>query len=123
MAADALIQGNPEIEGRAYFITNGEGANFFHFYEWIVEEAGYKIWPENLWLPRKLAYAMGSISEDLAFLMRPIKRYQPKFIRFAFTYTCNDFIFSADKDRQDFGFEPKYSAEEALQRTIEYYKK
>ena len=66
---------------------------------------------------------MGSMSEAVAFLIRPIKKYYPKFSRFAVTYTFNDFTFSSKKAKEDFGFEPKYSAEEALQRTIEHYRK
>jgi len=123
MAGQTLMSGNDQIAGKAYFITDGEGANFFHFFDRIVEGAGYRIWPKNLWLPRGLAYSMGSMSEAIAFLIRPIKRYSPKFSRFAVTYTCNDFTFSSKKAKDDFGFESKYSEEEALERTVAYYRK
>jgi nucleoside-diphosphate-sugar epimerase len=122
-AAHALVEGNGRIAGEAYFITDGESANFFHFFDRIVEGAGYKLWPKNLWIPRGLAYTMGSISEGVAVLLRPVKRYQPKFSRFAVTYTCNDFTFSARKASEDFGFKPKYTEEEAIQRTIDHYRK
>jgi len=123
MAGRALMDGNEKIRGEVYFITDGSGTNFFHFFDRIVEGAGYKIWPKNLWIPRGVAYSMGSMSEAVAFLIRPIKKYYPKFSRFAVTYTCNDFTFSSKKAKEDFGFEPKYSAEKALQRTIDHYRK
>ena len=43
--------------------------------------------------------------------------------RFAVTYTCTDFTFSAKKAEKDFGFRPKYSRREALTKTIGYYQK
>ncbi len=76
-----------------------------------------------MWLPRGLAYSIGSISEGIAVLMRPIKNYNPKFSRFAVTYTCTDYTFSARKAENDFGFKPKYSTKQALSNTIAFYSK
>jgi hypothetical protein len=50
-----------------------------------------------------------------------VKKYNPKFSRFAVIYTCNDFTFSAAKAISDFGFSTKYSEEEAFNITIRYY--
>lgn len=122
LAGRAMLSGNTKILGNAYFITDGPGANFFKFFDAIVAGAGYKIRPKNFWIPRKIAYVMGSMSEAIAWLMRPFKKYHPKFSRFAVTYTCTTFTFSADKAKRDFGFYLKYTEEEAVQRTIEYYK-
>jgi nucleoside-diphosphate-sugar epimerase len=122
-AAAALISGNDRIGGQIYFITDAPGSNFFMFFDQIVIGAGYKIWPGNLWLPRWLAYSMGSVSEFVAWLIRPIKNYHPKFSRFAVVYTCTDYTFNYNKARNDFGFKPKYSQQESLERTTDYYKK
>jgi len=123
LAAKALLENNEKVNGSIYFITDGPGENFFKFFDAIVKAAGYKIWPKNLWLPRRLAYSMGSISEFVAFLMRPIKRYVPKFSRFAVAYTCTDFTFNSDKAENDFGFVPKYSSKDAFERTVSYFRK
>ena len=123
LAANALWTGNQKVEKEVYFITDSEGHNFFHFFDNIVEGAGYKIFPKNAWIPKKLAYAIGSMSEGIAVLFRPIKHYNPKFSRFAVTYTCTDFTYSSKKAFDDFNFQPKYSTEEALKRTIEFYSK
>jgi nucleoside-diphosphate-sugar epimerase len=122
LASDALIK-NKKVDGNVYFITDGPGANFFHFFDQVVMGAGYKIWPKNLWLPRGLAYSIGFLSEMIAVIVRPIKKYTPKFSRFAVIYTCTDFMFSADKAKNELGFIPKYSDEEALRKTIAYYRK
>jgi nucleoside-diphosphate-sugar epimerase len=123
LAAYALWTGNKKVEKEVYFITDGKGSNFFKFFDQIVEGAGYKIFPKNAWLPKNLAYTIGSLSEGVAVLMRPFKHYNPKFSRFAVTYTCTDFTFSSQKALDHFNYRPKYSKEEALQKTINYYSK
>ena len=123
LAAKALTQNNQTICGNAYFITDAPGSNFFKFFDQIVIQAGYKIWPKNLWLPRWLAYIMGSVSEFIAIVMRPIKYYNPKLSRFAVMYTCTEFTFNSEKAKQDFGFMPKYTINEAIKNTVGYFKK
>ncbi len=121
--AEAMLNGNHEIAGKYYFITDSPGSNFFKFFDHIVERAGYRIRPKNIWIPRGLAYSIGAISEMAAFMFRPIKHYNPKLSRFAVTYTCTEFTFSADKAARDFGYKPKYSQEEAIGRVAEFYKR
>ena len=122
-AAAALLEGSTKINGQVYFMTDAQGTNFFHFFDQVVIGAGYNVWPKNFWIPRPIAYAMGSMSEFFALLIRPFKKYVPKFSRFAVTYTCTDYTFNYNKARNDFGFKPKYSQQEALERTTLYYKK
>ncbi len=123
LAAASLWNGNAKVAGEIYFITDGKGANFFKFFDQVVAGAGYRIFPKNIWLPRGLAYTIGSLSEFGALLMRPFKKYNPKFSRFAVTYTCTDYTFTADKATNDFGYKPKYTTEHALRSTIAYYSK
>lgn len=123
LAAKALVEGNEEISGKAYFITDSEGSNFFTFFDEIVSKAGYQIRPKNLWLPKGFAYFLGAVSEYIAFLVRPVKYYNPKFSRFAVMYTATDFTFSAEKAKKDFGFVPKYSKEESMERTTAFFKR
>ena len=121
LAAKALWTDNKKVLQQFYFITDTKGINFFKFFDQIVAGAGYKIFPKNLWLPFKLAYAIGSISEFIAVLWRPIKHYNPKFSRFAVLYTCLDFTFTSQKALEDFNFQPKYNHKESLKNTIDYY--
>ena len=123
LAAAEMWNGNNTLSGEIYFITDGEGKNFFKFFDQVVIGAGYKISPKNLWLPKGLAYTIGSVSEFIAVLMRPIKKYNPKFSRFAVTYTCTDFTFSSKKAEDGFGFKPKYSLDLSLEKTIAFYRK
>jgi nucleoside-diphosphate-sugar epimerase len=122
LAAKALLEGNPEVKGRAYFITDAPGSNFFGFFDAIVEGAGYEIRPKNFRIPRPVAYAMGSLAEGFAALISPFRKYNPKFSRFAVIYTCSDFTFTSARARRDFGFIPKYSEEEAFARTVAFFR-
>ena len=121
--AKAFLSNNQKVPGSTYFITDGQGENFFKFYEQVVEGAGYRIWPKDLWLPYWLAYSIAGMVEFIAWLIRPVKKVNPKFSRFAVIYTCSNFTFSSVKAKRDFGFELKYSVDEALNRTIEFYRK
>ncbi len=123
LAANALWQNNDAVFGNPYFITDGPGSNFFTFFDKIIQGAGYTYFPKNLWLPKWLAYFIASISEFIAMLVSPVKKYNPNFSRFAVSYTCNDFTFSSERAKADFGFVPKYSVEEAVERTTRFYKK
>jgi len=123
LAAKALLDGNLAVAGKAYFITDGLPSNFFTFFDRIVEGAGFRIWPKNIWIPRNLAYVMGLISEGIALTARPVKKYAPKFSRFAVIYTCSDFTFTSDRALQDFNFLPKYSGDSAFHLTTAYYRK
>jgi nucleoside-diphosphate-sugar epimerase len=122
LIAAAMLENKP-VSGNAYFITDGPGSNFFKFFDSIIENAGYRIWPKSLWLPYHFAMAIGTISEFIAVIMRPFKRYSPKMSRFAVIYTCTDFTFSSEKAKRDFGFVPKYSSKEAFERTVGFYRK
>ena len=123
LASKALLDGNKKVQGQAYFITDGAPSNFFSFFDPFVEAIGYTIRPKNLWLPRWFAYGLGAISEGIAFLIRPIKRYSPKMSRFAVTYTCTDYTFRTEKAKREFGYKPIYSKEDSFIRTIKFFRK
>jgi len=118
-----IMKGNEKPLGQAYLITDSPAHNFFKFFDQIVAKTGYKFRPKNLWMPFGLAYGLGVVSEFIALLVRPFKRYNPGLSRFAVEYTCTDFTFNSKRAEADFGFKPKYSEEEAIEMTIEYYKK
>jgi nucleoside-diphosphate-sugar epimerase len=122
-ASMALLEGNRRTGGEAYFITDGDPSNFFEFYTGILKAAGIRIWPENFRIPYGIAYSMGAAAEFGAMLIRPVKKVNPGFSRFAVKYTSLDYTFGSDKAARDFGFKPKYSQEEAMRRTVEYYRK
>lgn len=121
LGARALWDSHAPVAGRVYFITDGPGSNFLTFFDSIIEQAGYRIRPRNFWLPVWLAYGLGAIAEGIARILRPLHYYQPKLSRFAVKYISTDFTFTAKRARRDFGYEPKYSHEEAFRNTVSYF--
>jgi len=122
LAAQVLLKKPEKVGGQAYFLTDGEASNFFTFFDRFVLGAGCSIRPANAWLPRWFALGLGAISEGIAFVWRPVKRYSPKLSRFAVVYTCTDYTFSSGKARNDFNFVPKYSEKEAFEKTVIYFR-
>ncbi len=122
LATKALLEKNEKATGKAYFLTDGPGANFFTFFDDILIQAGYKIWPVNLWLPKGLLYSLGIMAESFALMIRPFKYYVPKLSRFAVMYTTTSFTFTSAKAEKDFGFYPKYSEEEAMENTVDFFR-
>lgn len=122
LAASSVWEGNEKPCGKVYFITDGEPSNFFLFFDDILRRAGYRLKPENVWLPAWFMYLLGTLNEFIAFLVRPFFRYNPNVSRFAVTYTCSEFTFTSKKAKEDFGFTPFYSEEEALKNTAAYYR-
>jgi nucleoside-diphosphate-sugar epimerase len=122
LAAKALMEGNEKAIGNAYLITDGPGANFFSFFDDILLKAGYKIRPANLWLPTGFMYFLGTTAEYFALMIRPFTYYVPKLSRFAVMYTTTSFTFTSAKATKDFGFYAKYSEEEAMENTVNFFR-
>lgn len=120
--ASAMLANNRKCFGQVYFITDSAPSNFFTFYGRILQDAGYRLWP-NLYLPYWFAMTIATIVELLYYWLPILFRKRPTFARFAVTYTCNDFTFDSSKARRDFAFKLKFTEEEAIRRTIAYYSK
>jgi nucleoside-diphosphate-sugar epimerase len=108
--------------GKNYFITDSGPENFFRFFDRILEGAGYALRPENLWIPRNLMLAAGTMTEAAAFALRPFFRWNPGLSRFAVNYTCSDFTFTSGAAAGDFGFTVKYPYSEALKSTAAWFR-
>lgn len=122
LCAKALYTGNTAPAGQIYFLIDHPPENFFDTLTPIIERAGIRVRPKNLWLPRWLLTPVALIAEGTAFLLRPFVKLHPGVSRFALAYICNDFILKSDKATQDFGFTPKYTKEEAVARTAAWLK-
>jgi nucleoside-diphosphate-sugar epimerase len=120
LAARALWAGNNAVAGQTYFLIDHEPMNFFDCVLPILETAGFRMRFANLKVPHWLLVLPALASEAAATLVRPFKRIHPPLSRFALAYLCNDFIIATDKARRDFGFEPRYSREEAIRRSADW---
>ncbi len=109
--ADALAQ-TAEISGRAYFISQGKPVNAWKMINDILQAAGKK--PISKSIPYGLAYIIGALLEFFYKLLR-IKK-EPPLTRFVVTELAKSHWFNIEAARRDFGYSPKISTEEGLQR-------
>ena len=123
LAANALWNDNRTVSGEIYFLVDSPPRNFFHHLDPILERAGFRLRPGNLWIPGWFLYPIALLNEGVAFLLRPFVRINPKLSRFALTYICTDFTLNGDKAVRDFGFSPKYDTEAAIERSAAWLRR
>ncbi len=118
----ALLSGNENVQGKAYFISDGPPSNFFEFFDPFLEAAGYALKP-GFWLPRWFMLPIGIGADAFTTMVRPFWKVKTNVSRFSVTYICNSFTFRTEAAARDFGFKPKYAFEEAFEQTVAFYRK
>ncbi len=110
-AADALTPGSP-VAGRAYFISQGEPVNCWQWIDEILALAGLP--PVHGSIPLGVAWAVGAGLERVHTLFRP--NVEPRMTRFLAAQLGRSHYFNIDRARQDFGYQPKVTTAEGMQR-------
>lgn len=127
-AADACVialhdlLGPGRATGRVYFVTDHPPENFFDFLEPVVTGCGLRMLPWSLAAPRGLVWTLGAGLEALAWATRPVVRWRPGISRFAVDFVCKDLTFRGDRLREELGWAPPFGPEEALARTLAYWR-
>ena len=111
LAAEHLEPNSP-LAGQIYFITDHNTGNFFDFMNPFLEGLGIPV-PK-----RSMPYGLANLLAWFA------EKFSPKsnFNRFSVYCLCLDHTFKHDKAMRDFGYQPKYSADEAFNITMEWLK-
>lgn len=117
LAADALLAHNPAVAGQCYFVGDHGYAAFFDFLAPFFAAIGAPLPKASL--PRGAALLFAALAK-LAFVVlgRFVVRLNPELTRYTVDALTQDFYFSWDKARRDFGYTPLVSKEEAQARTI-----
>jgi nucleoside-diphosphate-sugar epimerase len=116
-AAITLQPGSPAC-GQAYFITDHAPLNFYDFFTPYLNALGYRV--PNRRIPEPVAYGLALMMETLArFGVGP---QPPLLTRYVVLSTCRDFYFTGTKVRQDLGYEPVVSPEQAYEETLAWLK-
>ena len=124
LAMRRLNMRDPNVCGRAFFITDDSPAvNFLDFMEPIVEALGYELPPKNRTVPYQVMMAVGAFYEFRAWASKPFGGSEPPVLtRSSVRFVCKTHTFDGSRARQCLDYTPKYSYEEALARTIEWWK-
>jgi nucleoside-diphosphate-sugar epimerase len=115
LAADALRLDTP-VAGRAYFITNGEPVNCWQWINEILALAGLP--PISRRISRPAAYAAGAMLEGLWTVLG--RTDEPRMTRFLAAQLASSHYFNMAAARRDFGYEPRVSMAQGMQRLAEW---
>jgi nucleoside-diphosphate-sugar epimerase len=122
LAARSLMEPDGAAAGRVYFITDFEARNFFDYMAPIVEGIGYRMPPRRRYIPMPVMYALGFLMEGFSFLARPFARIQPLVSRTSVAMVCKDMTFTGERACRELGYSPRYSEDEAISRTVDYFR-
>jgi sterol-4alpha-carboxylate 3-dehydrogenase (decarboxylating) len=119
LAAQRLVSDPASIAGKAYFVGDHPGGNFFTFLAPLFEAAGTRL-PERH-LPKGLALFAATLTEWLYMLLGPlVPSFNPQFSRYVVKTLAQDWTFSYARATRDFGYTPLVSLQDARDRTAEW---
>jgi nucleoside-diphosphate-sugar epimerase len=119
-----LVQGvlaasvRPSAPGESFFITDGLKINWRQFTERFASELGLR--PPRLSIPFPVAYSVGAAWEGLYRLLGISK--PPLLTRYRASNGGRDYHFSIEKARRLLGYEPAVPFDEAVRRTVAWYR-
>nr|XP_056704375.1 3 beta-hydroxysteroid dehydrogenase/Delta 5-->4-isomerase type 2 [Euleptes europaea] len=106
-----------QIRGQFYYISDDSPhLSYADFNHELGKELGFGVEPK-LAMPLTMLYCYALLLEIVSFLLWPFVRYVPVINRQLLTLLNTPFTFSYKKAQRDFGYTPRYSWEEAKQRT------
>jgi nucleoside-diphosphate-sugar epimerase len=121
LAAFAIREEDARICGRAYFCTDVPAQNFFEMLKPFVEAKGYRLPAPTRRLPDKLAYGLGALAEGFAKVMPRRLGMRPKMTRSSVLTLTHSFSIRSTRLSDDLGYAPRYSPEQAFERTMAHY--
>jgi nucleoside-diphosphate-sugar epimerase len=122
LALRKLMEPDAPAAGRVYFLTDFPATNFFDFMEPIATRLGHPFPPRWRRVPYPVALSLGTLLEGLARWLRPVIRFEPSLTRSSVRVLCRDLSFSGARAARELGYAPVYSAAEALERTITWFR-
>ena len=112
---------DPEVGGQAYFITDDTPPeNTFDFAERFLHPRGYKT--TSFHVPFFFMVILVVLFKLCLLLVRPFKKVNSVFSLESMIHTNHSYTFSRKKAETLLSWKPLYSAQEAIERSIKYYK-
>lgn len=113
------IKQNPAISGQSYFISQGEPVNLWGWVDMVLERCGMSKITRSL--PKSVAYSIAVILEKLNSIF--LIKKEPLLTRFLVCEMATSHYFNIAAAKNDLGYYPKYSIDQALEETFDSYKK
>ncbi|HDS08141.1 MAG TPA: NAD-dependent epimerase/dehydratase family protein [Bacteroides sp.] len=118
LAAKAL-ESNPRACGRALFITNGEPARVWDYFNSILQVAGYE--PVKKKIPERLILTAAGLSEWFHRVFR--LESEPFMTRHTIKELCSNHWFDISAARELIGYTPRVSNSEGFRQLKSYLRK
>jgi len=104
--------------GETFIITDGLKITWKEYIDKIADRLGVR--RPLISIPYSLAYRAGSVCEAIMKLLK--SKAPPIITRYRISHAGKDFHFSIEKARTKLGYEPRVPLDEALERTVRWYK-
>lgn len=114
-AADHLQAGSP-VAGQAYFISQGEPVLLWDFVNRLLERLGIPKVARRI--PYRAAIGLGVVLEGVHRLL--FLRREPRMTRFLAAQLATSHYFDISRARRDFGYAPRVSTAEGMERLVAY---
>ncbi|KAK7141768.1 hypothetical protein R3I93_015806 [Phoxinus phoxinus] len=118
LAAEHLKAESP-LCAQAYHITNDEPVRFWDFMSQVLVGLGYSA--PRLHLPYALVYGLSLLLWLIALVLRPLVHIKPTFTPMRVALAGTHHFYSCARAKQDLGYRPPVSLQEAIARTVESY--
>jgi sterol-4alpha-carboxylate 3-dehydrogenase (decarboxylating) len=118
LAARALAAGVPGVAGEVFFVTDGPARNIFEHMEPVARGLDLPMPPRRPYLPAAPARWLGGLMETAARLLP----FEPTLTRSSVRFLTEDLVITSDKARRLLGYEPRYSEEESVARTVAWFR-
>ena len=106
------LEGEGRCRGKAYFINEPEPVNLWNWVNEILDLV--KLPPVKKKISANLAWTLGACCEGAYSLLR--KQSEPPMTRFLALQLSQSHSYSIDRAKQDFGYDPMVTFEEAMRR-------
>jgi nucleoside-diphosphate-sugar epimerase len=123
LAMRRLHDGDASVGGRAYFITDDSPVlDFLEFMEPIIEGIGLALPPRDKRISYPVMMTVAAAMEAAAFAIRPFYAWTPVLTRSSVRFVCQTHTFDGSRAKRELGYEPLYSWDESLARTIAWWR-
>ena len=113
-----LAGSRKDTVGETFIITDGLKITWKEYFDKIAEKLG--VGRPLFSAPYCLAYSAGAVCEAILKLFRSKK--PPIITRYRIAIAGKDYHFSIEKARSKLGYQPRISLDEAMERTVKWYK-